>query len=414
MRKTFIAVALATAALALPGLALAQAAPAPAAPAAPAEAKDEGLKLGMFDVTGYVDISASHMSRRNVFTSGVPDRVFDTERSGGALRQLSGTLAYQPKEGLGGLVNLTVGKDANVIAPYKTSPQKGNLCNVVTHVDALGNRCRNDNFDVTQAYLQYATGAWTFIGGKYVTLAGAEVINTPANTNFSRSILFGYAIPFSHTGLRATYALSESLSLIGGVNQGWDDIKDTNTAKTGEVGVAWSPSKFVTIGAQAYFGKERAAGLTKTELVPFFGPGIALEGQRNLFDTVLTVNATEKLTFIVNYDSGSQANTANVTPGGATKSKWSGVAGYANYQFNDQWRLSFRAETFNDKQGYRTGVAQKWNEGTLTVAWLPIKPVELRAEVRRDHSNVASFLDANGATGRNNNSSYGLQFLYKF
>jgi Putative beta-barrel porin-2, OmpL-like. bbp2 len=409
MRKTILAASLATLALALPDLALAQAT-APAAPAAPAEAKDEGIKLGIFDVSGYVDASISHMSRRNVFTSGVPDRVFDTERSGGALRQFAGTLAYQPKEGLGGLVNLTAGKDANVIAPYKTSPQKGNLCNVVTHIDALGNRCKNDNFDVTQAFLQYATGSWTFVGGKFVTLAGAEVINSPTNTNFSRSILFGYAIPFTHTGARATYAFSDSFSLTGGVNQGWDDIKDTNTSKSGEIGITWTPSKMITLAAMEHFGRERAAGLTNTELPAAF----QLEGQRNLFDAVLTVNATEKLTFVLNYDNASQANTVNVTPAGATKSKWSGLAGYANYQFNDQWRLSFRAETFSDKQGYRTGVAQKWNEGTLTVAWLPIKPVELRAEVRRDHSNVASFLDANGVTGRNNNNSYGLQFLYKF
>jgi Putative beta-barrel porin-2, OmpL-like. bbp2 len=409
MRKTILAASLATVALALPGLALAQAA-APAAPPAPAEAKDEGLKVGIFDVSGYVDASISHLSRRNVFTSGVPDRVFDVERSGAALRQFAGTFAYQPKEGLGGLVNLTAGKDANVIAPYNTSPQKGNLCNVVTHVDALGNHCRNDNFDITQAFLQYATGAWTIIGGKYVTLAGAEVINTPTNTNFSRSILFGYAIPFSHTGLRATYAFSDTLSLIGGVNQGWDDIKDTNTSKTEEVGVAWSPSKMATLAAQGYFGKERAAGLTRTELPPPF----QLEGQRKLLDFVLTINATDKLTFVLNYDNGSQANTANVTPGGAPTSKWDGFAGYANYQFNDQWRLSFRAEHFNDKQGYRTGVAQKWNEGTLTLAWLPTKPIEVRAEVRRDHSNVASFLDRDGVTGRNSNNSYGLQFLYKF
>ena len=374
------------------------------------EAKEEGLKVGIFDVTGYLDVSVNHLSRRNVFTSGVPSRVFDLERSGARLQQFAVTFASQPKEGLGGLVNLIAGRDADVIAPYKTSPQKGNLCNVATRIDANGNRCKGDHFDVTQAFLQYATGSWTLIGGKYVTLAGAEVINTPTNTNFSRSILFGYAIPFSHTGLRASYAFSDTFSLTGGVNQGWDDIKDTNSSKTGEIGLAWTPSKIVTVAAQAYFGKERAAGLTKTELPA----ALQLEGTRKLFDAVVTINATEKLTFVLNYDNASQANTANVTPGGATTSKWDGFAGYANYQFNDQWRVSFRTEMFNDKQGYRTGVVQKWKENTLTVAWLPIKPVELRAEVRRDRSNMASFLDVDGVTGRNNNTSYGLQFLYKF
>ena len=149
-------------------------------------------------------------------------------------------------------------------------------------------------------------------------------------------------------------------------------------------------------------GKERVGGLVNT------GP----EGNRNLFDLVVTFNATDKLTFIVNYDRGTQKDdTGTVLP---AKAVWSGWAGYANYQFNDQWKLSFRAETFNDKQGYRTGVVQKWSEATLTLAWLPVKAIELRAEVRRDHSNAAAFLDRDGVTGRNNNHSYGMQVLDKF
>jgi len=40
------------------------------------------------------------------------------------------------------------------------------------------------------------------MAGKFVTLAGSEVIWSPSNSNFSRSILFG-AIPFTHTGVRA-------------------------------------------------------------------------------------------------------------------------------------------------------------------------------------------------------------------
>ena len=371
---------------------------------------EEGLKVGIFDVSGYVDLSANHLSRSNLFTSGAPSRVFDLERSGAAVRQIAVTLANQPKQGLGGLLNVTVGKDADVIAPYKTDPQKGRLCNVVTGVNADGSSCNRDHFDITQAFLQYATGSWTLIGGKYVTLAGAEVINTPTNKNFSRSILFGYAIPFSHTGVRASYAFSDTFSLMGGVNQGWDDIKDTNSSKTGELGLAWSPSKMVSIGAQTYFGKERVFGLTKSELPAAF----QIEGQRNLFDAVLTINATDKLALVLNYDYGTQDNTATATPGGASKSKWTGWAGYATYQFTDQWLLTLRAEHFDDKDGYRTGLAQKWKEATLTLGWLPTKAIELRAEVRRDRSNVAAFLDRDRVTGRNTNNSYGLQFLYKF
>lgn len=366
---------------------------------------DEGLKLGIFDVTGYVDASYSHLSRRALFTtSGTQSRVFDIERSGFAVRQAAVKLEYAPEKGLGGVLNLTAGKDADVIAAYKTDPSNGKGCNVVTGLNADGTSCDRDRFDVTQAYLQYKIGNWHLMGGKYVTLAGAEVIWSPSNPNFSRSILFGYAIPFTHTGVRAHYSFSDAVTLQLGVNQGWDDIKDTNSSKGYELGLMFNPSKRVALTAMFHGGKERVGGLVNS------GP----EGDRNLFDSVLTINATDKLTFVVNYDRGTQDGTAGLVPSGASKATWSGWAGYANYAFNERWKLSFRAEYFDDQDGYRTGVIQKWKEGTLTLAWLPTKPIEVRAEVRRDRSNVASFLDRDGVTGRNSNSSYAVQFLYKF
>lgn len=398
MRKVLLALS------ALLALTVSSSAAAQDKPAPPAEAKDEGLTLGIFDVTGYIDASYNHLSRRALFTSGTPSRVFDIEQSGFALRQGAATLAYQPKEGLGGLVNLTLGKDADVVAAYKTKPSNGKGCNVVTGLNADGSKCDRDRFDVTQAFLQYASGPLTVAAGKYVTYAGAEVIQSTANPNFSRSILFGYAIPFTHTGVRAYYDITDMFQLMGGVNQGWDDVKDTNSSKGYELGFNYMPIKALSVHPMIHGGRERVGGLVNT------GP----EGNRNLFDLVVTYNATDKLTLIVNYDHGTQANTAGAVPTGAGKATWSGWAGYVNYQFNDQWKLSFRAEDFNDRDGYRTGVAQKWQEGTLTLAWLPTKPIELRAEVRRDHANVASFVDRDGVTGRNNNSSYGLQFLYKF
>lgn len=376
---------------------------------APSGAKDEGLKVMGIDVTGYVDASYNNLSRGNLFTSGAPSRVFDLQRDGLALQQAAVKISRLPSQGLGGVLNLTVGRDADVIAAYKTDPQKGRLCNVVTGLNADGSSCDRDHFDVTQAFGQYATGPWALMFGKYVTLAGAEVIWSPSNSNFSHSILFGYAIPFTHTGLRVSYALSDTLSLAAGLNGGWDNIQDTNSAKTVELGASWLPSKMVALAVQGYFGKERAAGLTKNELPSAF----QREGDRRLLDAVLTINATDKLTFVLNYDTASQENTANVTPAAAGTSKWSGFAGYAIYQLDDQWRVSLRGEYFDDEDGYRTGVIQKWKEGTLTLAWLATKAMELRGELRRDKSNVASFVDSNGGT-HDTNSSYGLQFLYKF
>ncbi|MBY0271542.1 MAG: porin [Burkholderiales bacterium] len=371
-------------------------------------AEPEGLSVFGLDVSGYVDVGYTRLSGSGAFnttplgpgvTVGGPNRVFDFNRNALKLHQAAVTLSKQPKEGFGGRLNTIVGTDPDVFAAYKTNPNNGTGCNLTTGLTATGT-CKEDQWDITQAFVQYAAGSFTIIGGKYVTLAGAEVIDSRAGPNYSRSILFGYAIPFTHTGVRLSYAASDTLTLMGGVNNGWDDLKDTNGAKTLELGVLFSPIKTLTLGAQGYFGKERVGGLVNV------GP----EGTRNLIDLVATFVATDKLTFVLNYDYATQGN---ATASGG-KAKWSGLAGYANYQINEKWRTSLRAEYFDDQDGYRTGVIQKWKEATLTLGYTPIKNLELQAEIRGDRSNVPAFIDSNGVTASKDQNSFGLRALYKF
>jgi len=378
LKKNLLAVAVINA-FGLPGVLLA--ADPPAKPAVPT--LDQVLEASGVSLGGYIDTAYSHLSGTGLFTSGAANRVFDTEPNSFNLHQAAITVVKQPKEGFGGLVNLTAGRDARVIHAFDTNTES--------------------QFDVTQAFAQFATGPLTVIAGKYVTLAGAEVIASPSDVNYSRSVLFGYAIPFTHTGLRATYAVNDMLSVIGGVNNGWDDGKDTNKQKTLELGLLATPMKSLTIAAVDYAGSERVGGLTAT------GP----EGTRNILDLVATYTATDKLAFTLNYDYGSQDNASTVTPNGNGKAKWSGLAGYVNFLLTDTWRLSLRGEYFDDKDGYKTGVVQKWKEGTVTLAYLPAKNMEIRGEVRGDRSDVASFMKSDG-TASKSQSSYGLEAIYKF
>lgn len=335
-------------------------------------------------VTGYVDLSYTYLSGKGTFNNSVPNRVFDRERNSFNLQTIDLTVSSLPTEGFGGLVNLNFGPDADVIAPAGT--------------DA------SDQFDVQAAYLHYASGPLMVIAGKYVTLSGAEVIKSPANANFSRSILFGYAIPFSHTGLRATYTVSDRLSLFAGINNGWDVLKESASVaadgdiadgKTVELGLITTPIQPLSIAASAYIGDE---------------PGAAV-GQRTLIDIVATYTVTDALSITLNYDYATQDDAVTV----GQEAKWSGVAGYINYKISDQWRASLRAETFDDEDGFRTGIAggQTWDEVTATLAYAPSKHVELRAEVRGDRSDKDVFLDENGTTAKDNQNSFGLQALYK-
>ena len=105
-------------------------------------------------VSGYLDMSYAKLSGAGVFTSGTADRVFDVKSDGFSLQQAAVTFAYQPKAGWGGVVNLTAGNDANLIASYGAITGGHN------------------KFDVTQAFLQYATESLTVMAGKVVTLSG--------------------------------------------------------------------------------------------------------------------------------------------------------------------------------------------------------------------------------------------------
>ena len=68
--------------------------------------------------------------------------------------------------------------------------------------------------------------------GKFVTPAGAEVIENKDNYNYSRGLLFALAIPYYHAGARVGYAVSDTVSLTGYLVNGWNDVKDNNSAKT--------------------------------------------------------------------------------------------------------------------------------------------------------------------------------------
>ncbi len=338
-----------------------------AAMAADAPSLSKVLEASGITATGYVEAGYEYVST-------IPSyRVFDTEHSAFSLHQAAFSLAYQPKDGFGALVNITTGNDAEVI--HSTGSFD------------------SGSFDVTQAFVQYAGGPVTIIAGKYVTLAGAEVINSTGDTNLSRSVLFGYAIPFTHTGVRATFAASDEISFIVGVNNGWDQVRDLNTQKTAELGVAYTTKPFV-LAAQAYLGSE---------------PTAVGGGQRQLLDIVATFNATDSLSFVLNLDYGKQQDTA-----ANTDAKWAGLAGYVNYAINDTWRLSFRAENFDDKDGYRlNGPQQKVKEGTFTLAAMPSKSAEVRFEVRYDKSDKQSFTETNGMP-TDKQYSLGVEALYKF
>jgi len=379
MKKLLIASAV-SAAFAAPTLALAQAARAPTL--------SQVLDASGLNVSGYIDAGYSY-ANKNVGTGGFTDRVFDSQNNSFALHQFGLQVAKQPSRGFGGVVNITAGTDAQVIHAFPETTAAGASL-----------------FDITQAYGQYASGSLTLMAGKFVTLAGNEAIWSPSNNNFSRSILFG-AIPFTHTGVRAGYAMSNTVTLYGGVNNGWDQLTDANKGKTLELGASITPIRPLTINVTGYFGQERATppGAPPTS-------GVA-QDQRQLLNVVAnyTINNRMSAGGELLYVSQDRA------VGGAAK--YNGLAGYFTYNLNREWRVAARAELFDDKNDFHFASNQppntdvKYNEITATLAYLPSSSAELRGEVRFDQANKTVFINSDGTTAKSM-MTFGLQGLYKF
>ncbi len=354
----------------------------------------EVLDASGISMTGYVDAAYTRYSVEPKDQRNYLPNYFDTDKSTFGLKQAGLTISSLPAEGFGALVNLTGGSDADAIHSAGGSD--------------------SSNFDVTQAYVQYATGPFKIIGGKFTTLAGAELIDPTGNTNISRSIAFLWALPFTHTGVRVAYAPMDSLTLYAGLNNGWDQQTDNNNSKTLELGAAWTATDWLSITLQGYRGTEYLDA-------PFHDDTVTtVKGTRTLVDTVVTIKATDALSFVFNYDYGKQEN------GGATitdDATWKAIVGYVNYKFSDEWRMSFRAEQFDDSDGYRFGsydlltsdLNKKSKEATLTVGYAPAANFEIRGEVRKDFADKDIWVkDFNAGKATDNFLSYAVEAIYKF
>ena len=324
----------------------------------------EVLASSGITTSGYVAASYFHSSQLNSLHQ------FDTGHDSFHLDQAGLTLAMQPKEGFGAVVDLIAGEDARV----------------VSFAESGG----SDQFNVKQAFVQYANGGLTLIAGKYTTLIGAEVIAPTGNTNYSRGLLF-YSEPLTHTGVRATYAVNDVFAFTAGVNNGWNYTATNYGSKTGELGISLTPSKAFSFTAQALFGKDPV-----------------LDAQRKIVDVVATWNATDMLSVVFSYDWGRQDSAC------AGDCRWSGIAGYVNLKANDQFRVSVRAEYLDDKDGLISGTAGKVKEATVTLGYAPVESFELRLEGRYDKADQAAFAMTSGTESTCAQTEFALQGVYKF
>jgi hypothetical protein len=247
-----------------------------------------------------------------------------------------------------------------------------------------------EKFDLQEAYLSGTVpvgSGLTLKGGKFVTLLGYEVIESPNNLNFSRSFLFSFAIPLTHVGALATYAVTDWLSVTAGPVVGWDIADDNNGAMSWMGQIAVTPMKDLSTNLNWISGKEYSYDTSGQ---------LRNGGVRTVLDFVGSYTGIKNLTLGANVDYGweyGEAFLKSIATRSDADANWWGYAGYVAYDWTEKLRTAFRGEYFTDPTGARTGAGQKvslW-EMTATVQYKIWKGLVGRLEYRHDDADTKVF-----------------------
>ena len=178
-----------------------------------------------------------------------------------------------------------------------------------------------------QLYFEVAAGDLSVKLGKFYTIIGNEVVQSPANFFYSRQFTFYNAEPFTHTGAVATYSVNEDTDLYGGYVLGWDSGFDDN--------------------GDAFLGGFRRqlnedVSFVYTNALGRFGDRTAAQERGWIHSGILTANLTERLSYIQQVDAMFTRDVA-----GAAQRNTFGNIHYLIYQHTDRVAFGQRFEWFN-------------------------------------------------------------------
>jgi hypothetical protein len=312
---------------------------------------------------------------------------------------------------------------------FRTDLTYGFTLPEVTQSTADTGDTQSHQFDVQQAYVSYNAPIGSGIQldfGKFITHIGAEVIEgyDGWNYNFSRSFLFGLAIPFTHTGLRAGYTINDMVSVLGLVDNGWENTVDNNDGKTIGAQIAITPTDNISLLLNWATGQE-AIGNQGQGFFPA-GAGVGSTNSNNtttIFDAVLDIALTNNTLLQLNYDYGQQANGAS----NGTDAKWWGVAGIVRHDYNKWFSINLRGEFFNDEDFSRASSAGATAAGPLIgdqglELWeITVTPevrinqnMVVRMEYRHDQSNRNAFFDSGAGDAQDTQDTIALNGIFYF
>ncbi len=351
---------------------------APGSPAASAEEpaeKPPEKKKSSIEITGFVDTYYSY--NFNDPPGDTQLRNFDTKHSQISLNLIEVALEQKPSSDsrLGFRTDLNFGPATDMVHAYEPGGADVFKTFEQAYVSGLAPLGKGLQIDF----------------GKFVTPHGAEVIEAKDNWNYSRSLLFALAIPYYHVGVRATYPLSDTLSVAGYFVNGWNDGVDNNGGKTFGFQATVKPGSKLTLVQNLMTGPEQVDDD---------------DSNRFLSDTIATFNVTPSLSLMANYDYGRDTVSGQAVT-------WQGIAGYLRYQINAAWAVAPRFEYLKDPDGFMTGTSQTLKELTLTSEYKIGGALLTRLEYRRDFSDTPFFLESGGGT-KKSQDTFTVGLVYAF
>src|SRR5262245_47091861 len=114
-------------------------------------------------------------------------------------------------------------------------------------------------FDIQEAYISgripIGNGPVLKVG-KFVSLLGYEVIESPLDLQYSRGYLFSFATPFTTTGGLVSYAFTDWFSVQTGLVLGWDRSNTQNSGPSGIGQISVTPIKDLATAPNFIVGPE--------------------------------------------------------------------------------------------------------------------------------------------------------------
>ncbi len=189
-----------------------------------------------------------------------------------------------------------------------------------------------------QFYAEIAYQDLTVKVGHYASLTSMELVPAPVNFFYSHTVLIsGYCDPLLLTGFQADYKLTQNLTLIGGMHDGWLNFEDPEDKVAFLGGVKWSSTdKKSTLSVMIDNGPEHDIG------GEFFQTTCWIVGTHQFNDEFwwggqLTV--------------GHEAQGSFTNPG--QNANWWGFEHEFTYKLNPKWSVGLRYELVHDPDASR-------------------------------------------------------------